>query len=99
MLGRYRGRGFYDPLNEMNRLVSQIFIGGLPQRAETGQQGTQAARWVSTMDVVQRNEDLWSGRNSPGRSPRTWTKARSTRPLRERRPRGHRPGRGGHPRA
>ena len=32
MMSRYRGRGFYDPLSEMNRLFGQMF-GGSVQRA------------------------------------------------------------------
>jgi hypothetical protein len=46
MQSRYRGRGFFDPLSEMNRIVNQVFVGGLPQRAETGQQGTRVAGWA-----------------------------------------------------
>ena len=31
MMSRYRGRGFYDPLSEMNRLFDQMF-GGVARR-------------------------------------------------------------------
>ena len=37
MLRRSRGCGFYDPLNEMNRLSKQMF-GGLMRSAESTQQ-------------------------------------------------------------
>jgi hypothetical protein len=37
MLSRSRDRGFYNPLNEMNRLSEQMF-GGLMRSAESTQQ-------------------------------------------------------------
>ena len=37
MLSRFRDRGFYDPLSEMNRLSEQMF-GGLMRPAESTQQ-------------------------------------------------------------
>ena len=69
MLGRYRGRGFYDPLSEMNRLVNQVFVGGLPRQAGTEQQGTQVAGWTPSIDVVQRDQDLVVRAELPGARP------------------------------
>ncbi len=43
MLSRSRDRGFYDPLNEMNRLSEQMF-GGLMRPAESTQQVPVAVR-------------------------------------------------------
>jgi hypothetical protein len=37
MMSRYRGRGFYDPLSEMNRLFAQVF--GLPTQRGGGDGG------------------------------------------------------------
>src|SRR5918997_758667 len=37
MLSRYRGRGFYDPLSEMNRLFEQMF-GGTTRRPEKSEE-------------------------------------------------------------
>jgi HSP20 family protein len=70
MLSRYRGHGFYDPLSEMNRLVSQIVIGGLPHRLETEQQqGAQVAGWAPSIDVIQRDDDLVVRAELPGAKP------------------------------
>jgi HSP20 family protein len=68
MLSRHRGRGFYDPLSETNRIVNQVFVGGLPQRAETTQ-GTRVAGWGPAIDVVQRDEDLVIRAELPGVKP------------------------------
>jgi HSP20 family protein len=70
MLSRYRSRGFYDPLSEMNRLVNQIFVGGLPQRTGTEQQqGMQVAGWAPSIDVIQRDQDLVVRAELPGAKP------------------------------
>src|SRR5215211_5965054 len=69
MLSRYRGRGFYDPRSEMNRIVNEIFVGGLPQRAGTAQQGTQVAGWAPAIDVIQKDEDLVVRAELPGAKP------------------------------
>ena len=48
MLSPYRGRGFYDPLSEMNRLFAQVFgltrnqgASDQPQQADQSGQATQ----------------------------------------------------------
>ena len=67
MLGRYRGRGFYDPLSEMNRLFNQMF-GGVARR--TGEeQRTQDAGWAPAIDVIQEDEDLVVRAEIPGAKP------------------------------
>jgi HSP20 family protein len=64
MMSRYRGRGFYDPLSEMNRLFDQMF-GGLARR--TGdEQRTQVAGWSPAIDVIQEDEDLVVRAELPG---------------------------------
>jgi HSP20 family protein len=68
MLSRYRGRGFYDPLSEMNRLFDQMF-GGVSRRAESTQQGTSVAEWTPAIDVIQRDEDLVIRAELPGARP------------------------------
>ena len=69
MLTRHMGRGFYDPLSEMNRLFEQMF-GGPAHRSGTGQQqGTQVAGWAPAIDVVQRDEDLVIRAELPGARP------------------------------
>jgi HSP20 family protein len=70
VLSRYRGRGFYDPLSEMNRLFGEMF-GGPAHRSGTGQQqqGTQITGWAPTIDVVQRDEDLVIRAELPGARP------------------------------
>jgi HSP20 family protein len=56
MMSRYRGRGFYDPLSEMNRLFDQMF-GGHARRTG-GEQRAQVAGWSPAIDVIQKDEDL-----------------------------------------
>ena len=68
MLSRRRSRGFYDPLSEMNRLVNQVFVGGLPRQAGT-EQGTPGAGWAPSIDVVQRDDDLVIRAELPGARP------------------------------
>ena len=67
MMSRYRGRGFYDPLSEMNRMFDQMF-GGLARRAGGGPE-TQVAGWSPAVDVVQDGEDLVVRAEIPGAKP------------------------------
>lgn len=67
MMSRYRGRGFYDPLSEMNRMFDQMF-GGLASRAGGGP-GTQVAGWSPAVDVVQDGDDLVVRAEIPGAKP------------------------------
>ena len=67
MMSRHRGRGFYDPLSEMNRLFDQMF-GGVARR--TGEeQRTQDAGWAPAIDVIQEDEDLVVRAELPGAKP------------------------------
>jgi HSP20 family protein len=67
MMSRHRGRGFYDPLSEMNRLLDQMF-GGVARR--TGdEQRAQAAGWSPAIDVIQEDEDLVVRAELPGAKP------------------------------
>jgi len=68
MMSRYRGRGFYDPLSEMNRLFDQMF-GGLTRRAESTQQESSVTEWAPAIDVLQRDEDLVIRAELPGAKP------------------------------
>jgi HSP20 family protein len=77
MLSPYRGRGFYDPLSEMNRLFAQVFgltrgQGGSNQ-AEQADQGGQATQeitaWAPAIDVIQRDDDLVVRAELPGVTP------------------------------
>jgi HSP20 family protein len=71
MMSRYRGRGFYDPLSEMNRLFAQVF--GLPtQRGGDGggeDGGEQGPAWAPAIDVLQRDGDLVVRAELPGVEP------------------------------
>jgi len=75
MFSPYRGRGFYDPLSEMNRLFAQVFgltrnQGASDQRAAQGSQATQEiTAWAPAIDVVQRDEDLVVRAELPGVTP------------------------------
>jgi HSP20 family protein len=78
MLSPYRGRGFYDPLSEMNRLFAQVFgltrnQGGSNQPQQGADQGGQATQeitaWAPAIDVVQRDEDLVVRAELPGVTP------------------------------
>jgi HSP20 family protein len=68
MLSRYRGRGFYDPLSEMNRLFEQMF-GGTTQRPENSQQGASVAEWAPAIDVLENDGDLVIRAEIPGAKP------------------------------
>ena len=67
MLGRYRGRGFYDPLSEMNRLFNQMFSGVARRTGDV--QRTQDAGWAPAIDVIQEDEDLVVRAEIPGAKP------------------------------
>jgi len=67
MMSRHRGRGFYDPLSEMNRLFDQMF-GGVT-RWTGDEQRTQAAGWSPAIDVIQEDEDLVVRAELPGAKP------------------------------
>jgi HSP20 family protein len=64
----FRSRGFYDPLSEMNRIVNQVFVGGLPQREGTTQ-GTRVEEWGPAIDVIQQDDDLVIRAELPGVKP------------------------------
>jgi HSP20 family protein len=66
MRSRYGGRGFYDPLSEMNRLFGETF--GLVRRAGHGQRA-QVAGWAPAIDVLQKDEDLVVRVELPGANP------------------------------
>jgi HSP20 family protein len=67
MMSRHRGRGFYDPLSEMNRLFDQMF-GGVARR--TGdEQRTRDAGWAPAIDVIHEDEDLVVRAELPGAKP------------------------------
>ena len=68
-----RGRGFYDPLSEINRLFAQMF--GMTRRPGTEQQqqqqgdGGQTTAWAPNIDVLQRDNDLVIRVELPGVEP------------------------------
>jgi HSP20 family protein len=64
----FRSRGFYDPLSEMNRIVNQLFVGGLSQREGTTQ-GTRVEEWGPAIDVLQQDNDLMIRAELPGVKP------------------------------
>lgn len=75
MMSRYRGRGFYDPLSEMNRLFGQVF-GLAPQRSgdgggqgNGGEEGRATTAWTPAIDVLQRDGDLVVRAELPGVEP------------------------------
>jgi hypothetical protein len=67
MLSPFRGRGFYDPLSEMNRLLEQVFAGGA-RRAGDGQRG-QLTGWSPAIDVLHQDDDLVVRAQLPGVRP------------------------------
>jgi HSP20 family protein len=67
MLSRHRGRGFYDPMSEMNRLFGEMFGG--PARRQGIAQEQQVAGWSPSIDVVQQDEDLVIRAELPGARP------------------------------
>jgi HSP20 family protein len=67
MMSRHRGRGFYDPLSEMNRMFDQMF--GDVARRTGGDQRTRDAGWSPAIDVIQEDEDLVLRAELPGAKP------------------------------
>ncbi len=68
MLSSFRGRhGFYDPLNEMNRMFDDV-VGSLVSRPG-GQQGAQLqglTEWAPAIDVATKDADLVIRAELPG---------------------------------
>ena len=62
-----RGRGFFDPHSEVNRLFEEMF-GGLARRAGR-QQGGQHTHWAPTLDVIHEGEDIVVRAELPGVKP------------------------------
>ncbi len=60
----HRGRGFYDPQSEVNRLFDEAF--GNVGRAGARQQGAQPTRWAPTLDVLHEGGDLLVRAELPG---------------------------------
>jgi HSP20 family protein len=69
LMSRYRGRGFYDPISEMNRLFAQAF--GLTTRGGDGEGDgeSQGRAWSPAIDVLQRDGDLVVRAELPGVEP------------------------------
>ena len=64
-----RGRGFYDPFSEVNRLFEEAF-GGLARRSgPRAQAAQQVAEWTPAIDVVQQDGDLVVRAELPGARP------------------------------
>ncbi len=61
------GRGFWDPLSEVNRMFDDMF-GGLARRPG-GQQRGQLTEWAPAVDVLQRDGDLVVRAELPGVRP------------------------------
>ncbi len=60
----HRGRGFYDPHSEVNRLVDEMF--GNVGRTSGRQQGAQPMQWAPTLDVLHEDGDLLIRAELPG---------------------------------
>ena len=60
----YRGRGFYDPQSEVNRLFDEVFAN--VGRTGGRQQGTQPTQWAPTLDVLHEEGDLLIRVELPG---------------------------------
>ena len=60
----YRGRSFYDPQSEVNRLFDEMF--GNVGRASGRQQGAQPMQWAPTLDVLHEDGDLLIRAELPG---------------------------------
>lgn len=65
MLSPFRGRGFYDPLSEMNRMFDDMF-GGLMRRSGSQQRAQQLTEWAPAIDVVTKDGDLVIRAELPG---------------------------------
>ncbi|MDP8950988.1 MAG: Hsp20/alpha crystallin family protein [Actinomycetota bacterium] len=64
----FRGRGFWDPLSEMNRMFDDVF-GGLARRPGGRQQGGEASQWSPALDVISENGDILVRAELPGVKP------------------------------
>jgi HSP20 family protein len=62
------GRGFWDPLSEVNRMFDDVF-GGLARRQGGQQRGQQLTEWAPAVDVLQRDGDLVVRAELPGVRP------------------------------
>jgi HSP20 family protein len=60
----HRGRGFYDPQSEVNRLFDEAL--GSVGRASARQHGAQPTRWAPTLDVLHEGGDLLVRAELPG---------------------------------
>ena len=60
----HRGRGFYDPQSEVNRLLDEMF--GNVGRTSGRQQGAQPMQWAPTLDVLHEDGDLLIRAELPG---------------------------------
>jgi HSP20 family protein len=60
----YRGRGFYDPQSEVNRLFDETFANA--GRTSGRQQGAQPMQWAPTLDVLHEDGDLLIRAELPG---------------------------------
>jgi HSP20 family protein len=60
----YRGRGFYDPQSEVNRLFDEMF--GNVGRTSGRQEGAQPMQWAPTLDVLHEDGDLLIRAELPG---------------------------------
>lgn len=69
MMSRYGGRGFYDPLSEMNRLLSEVFGGFVPRRSVATTQAASAVAWSPSIDVLHRDGNLVIRAELPGAKP------------------------------
>src|ERR687898_3035033 len=64
MLSPFRGRGFYDPLSEVNRVFDDMF--GSLMRRPGSQQRAQLTAWAPAIDVVTKDSDLVLRAELPG---------------------------------
>jgi HSP20 family protein len=60
----YRGRGFYDPHSEVNRLFDEMFAN--VRHTSGRQQGAQPMQWAPTLDVLHEGGDLLIRAELPG---------------------------------
>ena len=65
MLSPFRGRGFYDPLSEANRVFDDMF-GSLMRRPGSQQRAHQLTEWAPAIDVVTKDSDLVIRAELPG---------------------------------
>src|ERR687889_1366915 len=65
MLSPFRGRGFYDPLSEVNRVFDDMF-GSLMRRPGSQQRAQHLSAWALAIDVVTKDSDLVIRAELPG---------------------------------